>query len=206
MTALGRNLANLVVLVRTLLAIGAIALLSGETAATRFAGLAVLVLSMALDGLDGYLARRLSITSRLGSALDTLGDRVTENVFFVFLAYHRLVPLAVPLLFVTRSFLADFLRSLHAENGVRGTFAMNTSRFGATLVASPASRTTYLLLKFAVFVAGGWSLASGAATPAGAALREYVYWGSVAAAAFNVLRFAALVHDSRGMLRKEFGA
>ena len=49
-------------------------------------------------------------------------------------------------------------------------------------------------------------LATGGSSPADVSLRACVYWGSVAAAAFSVLRFAALVHDSRGVLRKEFGS
>jgi phosphatidylglycerophosphate synthase len=210
MGTLRRNAANLVVLVRMALALVAVALLSAGAGRVRVAGLLLLALAAFLDGLDGYLARRLAIVSPVGALLDTLGDRVTENALFVFLAYEGLVPLAVPLLFLTRSFLADFLRSLHDRRGVSGTFAMNTSRIGRALVASRTSRAGYLLLKFGVFLGGGTLLAfagPGQRTDAGLLhfLAAGVYWGAILAVGINLLRFAALLHDSRSVLRQEFG-
>lgn len=210
MGALRRNAANLVVLLRVALALAAVALLGAEASAARLAGLALLALAALLDGLDGYLARRLAIASRVGGLLDTLGDRITENVLLVFLAHQKVIPLAVPILFLTRSFLADFVRSLHDRRGVSGTFAMNVSWVGRTLVASRTSRAGYLLLKFAVFLGGGALLALSAPDGGQAGgppelLAAGVYWGAVLAAAVNVLRFAALLHDSRAVLREAFG-
>lgn len=211
MGVLYHNAANLVVLLRVALALVAVALLGAEASATRLVGLALLAVAALLDGLDGYLARRLAIASSVGAQLDTLGDRITENVLFVFLACAGLIPLAVPILFLTRSFLADFVRSLHERHGVRGTFAMHTSRVGQFVVASRTSRALYLGLKFAVFLGGGAVLAF---SPAGdAPSREAfnylacgVYWGAVLATGVNLVRFAALLHDSTTVLREEFGA
>lgn len=225
MTPLYRNIANLVVFVRTLLALAAVGLLGAQDGSARLLGFVILAVAAALDGVDGYLARRLSIVSRIGGQLDTLGDRITENVLFIFFAAQGLVPLWVPVIFVTRSFLADFVRSLHDRRGIVGTFAMNTSTLGTLLVASKTSRTAYLLLKFAVFLAGGFylsingsalsglgemNLATGAVHPfleAGhlAALREGVWWGALAATTVNLVRFAALLYDSREVLKEEFG-
>jgi len=211
MSPLYRNIANLVVFVRTLIVLLAVVLLEGDSAAVRFVGLGAVALAAALDGMDGYLARRLSIVSRIGGQLDTLGDRVAENVLFIFFAVGGYVSLWVPIVFVTRSFLADFVRSLHDSRGLIGTFAMNTSSLGHFLVASRGSRAGYLLLKFFVFMAGGLFMAlSGKHAPVFSmvslrALRGVVWWGSVAATAVNLIRFAVLLYDSRTLLQEEFG-
>jgi len=64
-----------------------------------------------LDGIDGLLARRFNNSNNIGSFIDTLGDRITENIILVFLAYKKLIPLFIPVVFISRSFIADFIRS-----------------------------------------------------------------------------------------------
>lgn len=55
-----------------------------------YRGLAVL-LAMITDGLDGYLARRLKMTSRLGTTLDPLMDKFfVLFILAVFLKEHRI--------------------------------------------------------------------------------------------------------------------
>jgi len=211
MTGWARNLANLVVVLRVLLVLIAIVLLDLTTPRARLSGLALMTLAALLDGVDGYLARRLKTVSTVGAQLDTLGDRITENVLFIFLAVRGLVSFWVPVVFVTRSFFADFIRSLHGRHGAMGTFAMNTSRFGQLLVASKTSRAGYLMLKFAVFLAGGLILALSARGPMVVLpdklvlLQDCVWWGGVLATGMNLLRFWALLYDSRTILSAEFG-
>jgi phosphatidylglycerophosphate synthase len=118
------------------------------------------------------------------------------------------VPLAVPLVFITRSFAADFVRSLMFRRGI-GTFDVNASRLGRLLVASPASRAVYLVAKFAVFFLGAFVLWRGpaAAGESGPAwVRPALWWGALAVTGMNLTRFAVLLHDSRTVLREELGA
>lgn len=202
---------NLVVAGRTVLVLGCLALLRAPGFGLRLTGVWLLALAAVLDGVDGYLARRLDSVSSIGAKLDTLGDRVTENVLFIFLAVEGVVPLFVPVVFVTRSFLSDFLRSLHDRRGVAGTFAMNTSVLGHALVASKTSRVAYLLLKFAVFLVGGFYLALCAKdSPQGMCalaepLRSGAWWGAIGATLVNLVRFGALCLDSREVLKEELG-
>ena len=44
------------------------------------------IAAIALDGLDGYIARKRNLATPLGAQLDILGDRVVENLFFTFFA------------------------------------------------------------------------------------------------------------------------
>jgi len=205
--ALRRNAANLLVLARTALVFPAVYGLAAGAAAARAAGFWLLLAVLLMDGLDGWLARRWRIETPTGGLLDTLGDRITENLLFVFLAWERLVPLAVPLIFLARSFCSDFVRTLLFHRGI-GTFAINTSALGRLLVSSKASRAAYLLLKFAVFTLGALVLWREAASPAAAGgeagLRAIVWWSAVAATGFNLTRFVLLLFDSRTVLREEF--
>lgn len=206
--ALRKNLANLVVLLRTVMVLAAIAMLGAAGPGVRFSGLVVLFLACAMDWLDGFLARWLGVASQVGGLLDTLADRITENLLFVFLAYHRLVPLLVPVFYICRSFLADFIRALLFKRGIGG-FAVQTSTLGRYLVSSKSSRVLYLLVKLAVFLAGGAVLAVN--TPATvepewvAIVRPLVWECSLLATLFSLVRFLLLLYDSRRVLAEEFG-
>jgi CDP-diacylglycerol--glycerol-3-phosphate 3-phosphatidyltransferase len=111
------------------------------------------VIAIALDGLDGYVARTRGLATPLGAQLDILGDRVVENLFFTFFAVSGLVSLWVPILFFVRGTLTDFLRSLASRAG-RSGFGQNgliETRWGRALVASRASRGAYATLKCVCF-------------------------------------------------------
>jgi CDP-diacylglycerol--serine O-phosphatidyltransferase len=56
----------------------------GETTAIFYAGVFIFV-GMALDGLDGYVARLMKQTSRFGAELDSLCDAITFTVAPVFI-------------------------------------------------------------------------------------------------------------------------
>jgi CDP-diacylglycerol--glycerol-3-phosphate 3-phosphatidyltransferase len=111
------------------------------------------VAAIALDGLDGYLARTRGLATPLGAQIDILGDRVVENLFFTFFAVSGLVTLWVPVLFFARGAVTDFLRGLAARSGRNGfdrTWMLDTW-WGRTLVASRASRGAYAVLKCVCF-------------------------------------------------------
>ena len=48
------------------------------------------IAAIALDGVDGYIARKRNLATPLGAQLDILGDRVVENLFFTFFAASRI--------------------------------------------------------------------------------------------------------------------
>jgi CDP-diacylglycerol--glycerol-3-phosphate 3-phosphatidyltransferase len=111
------------------------------------------ITAIALDGVDGYLARTRNLATPLGAQFDILGDRIVENLFFTYFAVAGLVPIWVPVLFFIRGSLTDFLRSLAARDG-RSGFGRNSmleTWWGKSLVASRASRAAYAILKCLCF-------------------------------------------------------
>ena len=44
------------------------------------------VAAIALDALDGHIARRKNLETPVGAQLDILGDRMIENVYFTYFA------------------------------------------------------------------------------------------------------------------------
>jgi CDP-diacylglycerol--glycerol-3-phosphate 3-phosphatidyltransferase len=115
--------------------------------------IALIVASIALDALDGYVARIRNLATPLGAQFDILGDRIIENLFFTFFATGGLITLWVPVFFFARGTITDFLRSAAAKAG-RSGFGRNSmlgTRWGRALVASRGSRVAYATLKCVCF-------------------------------------------------------
>lgn len=146
---------NQVTALRIAAAFAAVALFafSGETLVADLAAISLTLAAIALDGLDGYLARTRGLATPLGAQFDILGDRIVENLFFTFFAASGLVSFWVPVFFFVRGTLTDFLRGLAARSGRLG-FGRNSmfeSWWGRRLVASRASRASYAVLKCVCF-------------------------------------------------------
>lgn len=146
---------NQVTLTRVGAAFAAVALfrLFGNALAADLAAVLLTIAAIALDGLDGYIARTRGLATPLGAQLDILGDRVVENLFFTFFAVSGLLSLWVPVLFFVRGTLTDLLRALAARTG-RGGFGTNSmleTWWGRAFVASRASRAAYAGLKCICF-------------------------------------------------------
>lgn len=154
---------NQITAARVLAAFAAVALftLVADALAADLAGVVLTVAAIALDGVDGYLARRRGLSTPLGAQLDILGDRVVENLFFTFFAVSGLVSVWVPVLFFVRGTLTDFLRGLAARAGRNGfgRSSMLETWWGRSLVASRASRAAYATLKCICFCSLGLLLA-----------------------------------------------
>jgi phosphatidylglycerophosphate synthase len=160
---------NKVTLLRMFLAGAAIGLYgagshSGAPIVFGICALALTICAIGLDGVDGYLARRLCMTSALGAQLDILGDRVIENLFFIYFAASGQISVWVPVVFFVRGVLTDFLRGVAASRGrvdsraSAGEFQRNwmlVEKWGARIVASRASRGAYAALKCVCFCALG---------------------------------------------------
>jgi CDP-diacylglycerol---glycerol-3-phosphate 3-phosphatidyltransferase len=146
-------MANLISLLRTLLAFVVLALLflpSYEMYLTCFI-LTIIVIWM--DGLDGYVARKFNESSKLGAVIDILGDRVIEQVYWVTFMALGWVPLWVPLVVIVRGVVVDGLRSIALEQGFTafGSSSMMQSPLGVFLVSSRFSRWSYAATKALAF-------------------------------------------------------
>jgi phosphatidylglycerophosphate synthase len=151
---------NKVTLLRV--AIGFVAVgLFGRNAWMNLAAVGLTIAAIALDALDGYIARKKHMATQEGAQIDILGDRMIENMFFTYFAVVGMVSLWLPMLFFARGAATDFLRGLAFKTGHSGwgANAMLQSRWARALVASRWSRGAYAALKCGCFCYLGLELA-----------------------------------------------
>jgi CDP-diacylglycerol---glycerol-3-phosphate 3-phosphatidyltransferase len=133
----------------------------GKSLAADVAGVVLTIAAVALDGVDGYIARVRGLATPLGAQLDILGDRVIENLFFTLFAVSGLISLWVPVTFFARGAATDLLRGLATRAGHSGfgQDGMLQTAWGRLLVASRFSRGAYAALKCLCFCYLGLLLA-----------------------------------------------
>ena len=201
---------NQVTAARVVAAFAAVALFTfGRDALVADATAILLTIAaIALDGVDGYIARKRNLATPLGAQFDILGDRVVENLFFTFFAATGLISFWIPVLFFVRGTLTDFLRSLAARSGRTG-FGRNSmveTWWGRSLVTSRPSRAAYAALKCACFCYLGLLLplpqlpAAWLDANSRLLLSEFGQILVLATAAFCVLRAVPVIWDGRRYL------
>ena len=135
--------------------------LFGRGAWANLAAVGLTVTAIALDALDGHIARKKRLASPMGAQIDILGDRMIENVYFTYFAVVGMVSLWLPVFFFARGAMTDFLRGLTSRAGHSGwgANAMLQSWWGRTLVGSRWSRGLYAAMKCLCFCYLGLELA-----------------------------------------------
>ena len=135
--------------------------LFGRGAWANLLAVALTVGAIALDALDGHIARKRKMATPMGAQLDILGDRMIENVYFTYFAVVGMVSLWLPILFFARGAATDFLRGLAMKAGRSGwgANAMLETWWGRMLVASRWSRGLYAAMKCLCFCYLGLELA-----------------------------------------------
>jgi len=143
-------------------AVGFVAVgLFGKSPWANLLAVALTVTAIALDALDGHVARKKKLATPEGAQIDILGDRLIENMYFTYFAVVGMVSLWLPMLFFARGAATDFLRSLALKAGHSGwgANAMLQSRWARLLVASRWSRGLYAAMKCVCFCYLGLELA-----------------------------------------------
>jgi len=127
----------------------------------NLAAVGLTVASIALDALDGHIARTRKLATPVGAQIDILGDRMIENVYFTYFAVVGMVSWWLPVFFFARGAATDFLRglALRAGHSGWGTNAMLQTWWGRGLVASRWSRGLYAAMKCLCFCYLGLELA-----------------------------------------------
>lgn len=145
---------NLVIVIRVILAFLAVGLFVIPSPLAAGTAVVLTVLVIAMDGMDGYLARRLDLTSELGAVLDITADRIVEHIFWISFAVFGQIGLWVPLVIMTRSFLVDTVRGMALAHGKTafGSSTMQRSALSRFLTGSRLMRTAYSVAKTAAFV------------------------------------------------------
>jgi CDP-diacylglycerol--glycerol-3-phosphate 3-phosphatidyltransferase len=147
-------MANLITLSRLLLLFVLVALAYWAPPEVQLVNAPLLVFIIALDGLDGYVARRRGETSLFGSIFDVAADRVVENVLWIVLGHLALLPIWVAIVFVVRGAIVDTIRHAMLCRG-ETVFGMMRTPIGRHLVASRWMRGLYGTVKAVTF---GWVL------------------------------------------------
>jgi len=127
----------------------------------NLAAVGLTVASIALDALDGHIARTKKLATPVGAQIDILGDRMIENVYLTYFAVVGMVSLWLPVFFFARGATTDFLRGLALRTGHSGwgANAMLQTWWGRALVASRWSRGLYAAMKCLCFCYLGLELA-----------------------------------------------
>jgi CDP-diacylglycerol--glycerol-3-phosphate 3-phosphatidyltransferase len=147
-------MANLISLSRILITFISLYFLFIGTTQALVIAVVLLILQFALDGVDGYVARKFNETSKLGAVLDIMGDRIAENAYWISFAVLGWLPVAYPLIALTRTIVVDSFRSVAMEQGCTafGECSMQKDPVGQFICCSKFMRITYAVAKACAFV------------------------------------------------------
>jgi CDP-diacylglycerol--glycerol-3-phosphate 3-phosphatidyltransferase len=144
-------MANLVTLSRLLLLLIVVGLSYVPPTPWQLANFFLIILIFVSDALDGYLARKRGETSLFGALFDIAGDRIVELTLWIVFADNALVPIWVPLIFISRGVIVDTIRSSNAVAHGLEPFALMRSPAGKFIVAGKLMRVLYAVVKAIAF-------------------------------------------------------
>ncbi len=148
------NIPNTVCVVRTAIIPVAIVLMYFGDAFVKSIGIALILLSFILDGIDGYIARKLKQETTLGSLVDVIADRITEYMLWVFFSGMGIIPLWAPLIVIPRGVLTDTIRSIATTKGI-SVYDLPKSKIAKFLVTSRVLRLSIGASKMILFTLAG---------------------------------------------------
>lgn len=196
-------MANLITIFRIFLVFIVAYLLFSHSPLMFVAALFLTIIAFALDGVDGWVARKFNESSKLGAVLDIISDRIVENVFWIVFAVLGWLPAVFPIVVMTRSFIVDGLRSVAMEQGMTafGETSMQSDKVGYFICSSKFARISYAVAKALAFV-----LMIVAKTPTldndiSVFLFVIAYVAAIIALMFCVLRGLPVVFESKKLFK-----
>jgi CDP-diacylglycerol---glycerol-3-phosphate 3-phosphatidyltransferase len=114
------NLPNSLTLFRIFLVPFLVVVLLTKFSGREYAGLAIFLFAAITDFFDGYFARKLKKTTRLGALLDPIADKLLMSAAFISLVEMdpEHVPAWIVVIIIGREFAVSGLRSIAAQQGV----------------------------------------------------------------------------------------
>lgn len=148
------NTANIVSVTRIFVAFAAIGLLFVHTTTSYIWAVVLTIIAFAMDGVDGYIARKYNQTSEWGSVLDIMGDRIVEASYWIVFAVMGWLNILFPIVCIARAFTTDSIRSVALSKGMTafGDKSMQSTAWGKFICASKFMRISYAVAKVAAFV------------------------------------------------------
>jgi CDP-diacylglycerol--glycerol-3-phosphate 3-phosphatidyltransferase len=126
------NLPNLLTTIRIFLVPILVVVLLTKFEGHWVLGLAIFLVALATDYLDGYLARRRGQVTNLGSLLDPVADKLLTSAAFISLVELKgtggesIAPAWMVVIIIGRDFAVEGLRSIASQQGV----TISASRWG----------------------------------------------------------------------------
>ena len=147
-------MANIVSVSRIFVAYIAILCLYEKTTWAYILAFVLTAIAFAMDGLDGYIARKYNQSSEWGSVLDILGDRIVEVSYWIVFAVMGWINIIFPLVCVARAFTTDGIRSVALSKGMTafGDKTMQSTAWGKFICASRFMRISYAVAKVMAFM------------------------------------------------------
>lgn len=112
------NLPNILSLTRILLMPLLVAILLTKFDGKEFVGLAVFLIASFTDFLDGYIARRRKMVTRLGKLLDPAADKILTSAALISLVELDLAPAWMVVVIIARELAVSALRSIAASDQI----------------------------------------------------------------------------------------
>ncbi len=112
------NLPNILTFLRILLVPILVVVLLTKFEGKEFVGLALFLIAALTDFLDGFIARRWGLVTRLGKLLDPAADKILTSAAFISLVELGRAPAWIVVTIVAREFAISTLRSVAATQGV----------------------------------------------------------------------------------------
>ena len=108
---------------------------------------------IALDGLDGIIARNLKLTSDFGAFFDIACDRIIELIYISLFSVLQWVPFWILVIFLVRGILVDGIRGFASKEGKTafGQKSMMENKMGYFLTSSRFMRALYGTVKAFAF-------------------------------------------------------
>lgn len=75
------------------------------------------VIGSVTDFLDGYIARSRNLVTDFGKVMDAIADKTLVNGVLIILAYNKFIPLAVPVIIITRDIIVDSIKMASGSKG-----------------------------------------------------------------------------------------
>lgn len=149
-------MANFITILRVFLVFIAVFLIVTYTksGAAYYAAFVLTGIAFAMDGLDGYVARKYNQASKLGATLDIMSDRIIEYTYWITFACMGWLAITFPLIAIVRGVVVDSIRSVAASYGhtAFGEKSMQEDPVAKFICCSKFMRIWYAVAKVACFM------------------------------------------------------
>lgn len=161
------------------------------------------IVAFAMDGLDGYVARKFHEESKLGALLDIMSDRIVENTYWILFAVMGWISIIFPLIAITRGFITDTIRSAAMERGYTafGKTTMQKNPICIFITSSKFMRISYAVAKVVAFVVIVAAKIPGC--PHADVVFNVGYWLAVIAIVFCVVRGLPVVIEAKTLFEEK---